>query len=27
LLNLPNDDIDEATKVAIERSKTSSWRN
>jgi hypothetical protein len=25
LLNLPQEDIDEATKVAIERSKASSW--
>ena len=25
LLNLPKEDIDEATKAAIERSKTSTW--
>ena len=25
LLGLPKEDIDEATKIAIERSKTSSW--
>ena len=25
LLNLPKEDIDEATKIAIERSKTASW--